>query len=104
MRITNCYIPDGKLVYLLTPAEKDDKSKYLAQAGFSLERPDELREAIHQLISNHDAEYDRQNCWGRYYNVIGPLYGPDGIVAVVTVWIQKESDGDYSFVTLVPSK
>lgn len=44
-------IPDAKLSqYLLTPREENDKSKFLAQAGFTLDKPDQLKQAILSLI------------------------------------------------------
>ncbi len=44
-------IPREKLThYLLVARVEDDKSKYLAQAGFTAERADELEAAIRRVV------------------------------------------------------
>jgi len=62
--------------YLLLPKEVDDKSKFLAQAGFTQENPEILEAAIRELIQTHDAILDRSNEYGQFYRVEGPLIGP----------------------------
>jgi hypothetical protein len=101
----NIVIPDGKLTqYLLVPRPEDDKSKFLAQAGFTTSNPEQLKQAILKLIQTHDAVSDRQNKYGTYYRVEGPLTGPSGTLAVVTVWIERTVDGIIQFVTLKPKR
>jgi hypothetical protein len=98
-------IPDAKLTqYLLIPRQEDDKSKFLAQAGFTADNPDQLRQAILTLIQTHDAISDRQDKYGTYYLVEGSLIGPNGTLAVVTVWIERITDGIFQFVTLKPKR
>lgn len=98
-------IPEAKLTqYLLVHQEANDKSQFLAQAGFTLANPGHLRQAIMTLIQTHDAIADRQNKYGTYYRVEGPLIGPTGILAVVTVWIERTQDGHIQFVTLKPKR
>lgn len=90
--------------YLLMPRKEDDKSKFLAQAGFTQANPDQLRQAIILLIQTYEAISDRQNKYGTYYRVEGPLIGPNGQLAVVTVWIERTIDGKIQFVTLKPKR
>ncbi|PSN13871.1 hypothetical protein C7293_14095 [filamentous cyanobacterium CCT1] len=98
-------IPDAKLTqYLLVPRPEDDKSKFLAQAGFTINNPNQLKQAILDLIQNHDAISDRQDRYGVYYLVEGPLIGPNTTLSVVTVWIERASDGFFQFVTLKPKR
>lgn len=100
-------IPREKLTqYLLEPRQEDDKSKFLAQAGFTLENPDALETAIRQLLQDYDAVQDRANEYGEYYRVLGDLLAPNGYtLRVITIWIVKaKSDGLYRFVTLKPSR
>lgn len=98
-------IPDDKLTkYLLVPRLEDDKSKFLAQAGFTANNPDQLKQAILKLIETHDAISDRQDKYGTYYLVEGSLIGPHGTLAVVTVWIERTADGIIQFVTLKPKR
>jgi len=90
--------------YLLEPQVKDDKSKFLAQAGFTQENPDELEKAIREMIATHEAVLDRQNQFGDFYRVEGRLRGiGERDLLVVTVWIiRTEVDNLYRFVTLKP--
>jgi hypothetical protein len=98
-------IPREKLLlYLLIPQLKNDKSKFLAQCGFTPQNPDLLEEAIRQLISENEAVLDRQNAYGAFYRVQGDLHGPDGKLSTVTVWIQLTNDNRFRFVTLKPAR
>ena len=98
-------IPDAKLTqYLLVARQEDDKSKFLAQAGFNQDNPDLLKQAILELIQTYDAISDRQDKYGTYYLVEGSLVGSNGTLAVVTVWIERAEDGNIQFVTLKPKR
>ncbi|CCI13739.1 conserved hypothetical protein [Microcystis aeruginosa PCC 9806] len=69
-------IPEDKLTrYLLVFRDKDDKSKFLAQAGFTLDNADSLQKAIIQLITVEDAIKDGKNEYGIFYRVEGMLSG-----------------------------
>lgn len=98
-------IPDAKLTqYLLVPRQEDDKSKFLAQAGFTQDNPDELKQAILTLTQTYDATSDRQDKYGTYYRVEGDLVGSTRSLAVVTVWIERAEDENIQFVTLKPKR
>jgi hypothetical protein len=98
-------VPDAKLTqYLLVSRPEDDKSKFLAQVGFTLDNPAQLKQAIFELIQSYEAIADRHNKYGTYYLVEGPLLGPNGSLAVVTVWIERTVDGIFQFVTLKPKR
>jgi hypothetical protein len=36
--------------------------------------------------------------------VSGWLHGPDGLLAIITVWLRQHEDGVYRFVTLKPER
>lgn len=98
-------IPREKLTnYLLIPQRKNDKSGFLAQAGFTQDNPDLPEQAIRQLIAKNEASLDRQNEYGTFYRVIGNLYGPNDVLLTVTIWIQLTNDNHYRFVTLKPAR
>ncbi len=80
-------IPEEKLTrYLLVPRLKDDKSKYLAQAGFTQANPEDLLIAIRQLIATNEAVKDNINEYGVFYLVEGNLPGVNNRnLVVVTV-------------------
>ncbi len=98
-------IADEKLTrYLLVPRLWDDKSGFLAQAGFMLDTWTDLLQAIRRLADSVEAEDAGGNEYGRFYRVEGPLVGPGGALRVKLIWVQRAVDGKYYFVTLVPSK
>jgi len=99
-------IPPEKLIhYLLVPRPKNDKSKFLARAGFTLENPEALEAALRELIRTEDATKDRTTEYGEFYQVEGNLMGPAGQLLVVTVWIVRPlNNGTFRFVTLKPGR
>ena len=101
----DAFIAHDKLTrYLLVPRPKDDKARFLAQVGFTQKNPDELETAIRELIAEYEAVSDRVNEYGIFYRVRGRLRGPDGILAVVAIWLRHHDDGTYRFVTLKPER
>jgi len=99
-------IPDAKLMrYLLVPKARNDKSKFLAQAGFTLNNPDVLKGALRSLAKAHLATEDDRNEYGTFYLVRGQLVGLNGVtLSVVTIWLQRQVDNQYQFITLKPLK
>ncbi len=89
--------------YLLVPRQRNDKSGFLAQAGFTQENPERLEEAIRRLIREQDAVPDREDEYGRFSRVEGALIGPNGTLNTVTVWIETVGGG-VRFVTLKPAR
>jgi hypothetical protein len=100
-------IPRAKLTkYLLVFQPENDKSKFLAQAGFTLDNPDALEAAIREMIATHEAVLDERDQFGDFYRVEGSLKGVnERDLLVVTIWIMRtEEDGLYRFVTLKPRR
>ncbi len=102
----NAIIPDAKLTkYLLVFKQKNDKSKYLLQAGFTLANWQQLRTAIQELIKENDAIKDITDEYGKYYQVIGELKGVNHQnLFVVTIWLQRKIDNQFYFITLKPNR
>jgi hypothetical protein len=91
--------------YLLVPREWDDKSKFLAQAGFTRENPHWLLTSIRELAVLAEAEEDRASEYGEFLRAEGELLGPNGSrLSVVTIWLRSRVDGRVRFVTLKPRK
>lgn len=99
-------IPDAKLTrYLLVFRPRNDKSKFLTQAGFTAENPEALLAALRQLTNSNDAIEERTDEYGTYYQVKGVLQGINGInLNVVTVWLKRKIDQQFQFITLIPDK
>ena len=107
MRIpADAVIAEEKLrFYLLVPRPYDDKSKFLARAGFGPENPKALESAIRELAAREDAVEDGSNEYGMFFRVEGPLTGPEGAaVRIAAIWLRWHIDGSYHFVTLKPTK
>ncbi len=98
-------IPDAKITqYLLVLKARNDKSKFLAQAGFTQENPEVLKLAIQTQALATEAIKDKRNEYGTFYHVEGELIGVNGVnLSVVTVWLQRQIDGKFQFVTLKPN-
>ncbi len=103
---SDAIIPVAKLTrYLLIEQDRNDKSKFLAQAGFTLDNYEDLDNALRKLTLSTKAVEGRTNGYGTFYQVIGSLEGINGVdLAVVTVWLQRRIDNQFQFVTLVPDK
>lgn len=99
-------IPDDKITgYLLVHKARNDKSKFLARAGFTSENPEALKAAIQSVVGVGEAIEERNNEYGIFYRVVGELVGTNGInLSVVTIWLQRRIDGKFQFVTLQPFK
>lgn len=91
--------------YLLTPRAEDDKSGFLALAGYSLQNWRELERDLRRQVEEGDAFLIRRTQYGEMYHIKGQLKGPKGtILDVITVWISLHATGETRFVTLVPDK
>lgn len=99
-------IADDKLTgYLLLPKARNDKSNYLALAGFTQQNPQALREALRSLANAYEALPERSSEYGTFYHVEGDLIGPKGKrLPVVTIWLHRNIDSIFQFVTLKPSR
>jgi hypothetical protein len=96
-------IADDKIArYLLVWRPVGDKSKFLAKAGFSVARPNELRDAIRELASHAPAIQDGISAYGTFWRVEGILKGPRRGVEIVAIWLQWRINGSFHFVTLKP--
>lgn len=98
-------IPDAKITqYLLVLKARNDKSQFLAQAGFTHENPEVLKLAIQTQALATEAIKEKSNEYGTFYHVEGELIGVNGVnLSVVIVWLQRQIDGKFQFVTLKPN-
>jgi hypothetical protein len=106
MRIPEDFIiPDAKITqYLLVPKARNDKSRFLAQAGFTQENPEALKLAIQSQAMDKEAIEEKSNEYGTFYQVEGELIGVNSVsLSVITVWLQRQVDGKFQFVTLKPN-
>jgi hypothetical protein len=102
----NAEIVDSELSdYLLRPRGVDDKSGFLAQAGFDLRNRPLLLDALRELALANEAVADRTDVYGTFYRIKGSLTGPNGRrLEVVTIWLCSRADNRYRFITLKPMR
>ncbi|MEG4799994.1 hypothetical protein QUB63_07800 [Microcoleus sp. ARI1-B5] len=107
MRIpSNLLIQDQKLTnYLLVYQPKDDKSEYLALAGYSQENWQILKRDIMEAVEGAEVAEVTSTGWGTRFKVKNQWYGPNNrLVKVVTIWQQDEASETVKFITLYPDK
>lgn len=97
-------IAEEKLTrYLLVLLPKDDKSQFLAQAGYTLNNWQQLEQDLRTQVLTQPAESVKTTRYGQKYFIRARLLGSNGIgLSVLTVWMVE--NGITRFVTLVPDK
>jgi hypothetical protein len=102
----NTIIAPRKLTrYLLRLRLEDDKSQFLALAGYTLEDADRLVRDIREQLLPLEAEFHEETEYGPKYRIRGTLTGPNGrVLRVVTIWMKENATNQTKFVTLFPDK
>ncbi|HAG80500.1 MAG TPA: hypothetical protein DCL61_04845 [Cyanobacteria bacterium UBA12227] len=97
-------IAETKLTqYLLVPLPKDDKSNFLAQAGYGLDNWQQLEQDLRTQILTQPAELIETTRYGEKYAIRACLRGINRVeLNVITIWMI--ANGTTKFVTLVPDK
>jgi|SRR4051812_38232940 hypothetical protein len=91
-----------KMGYLLVPKEVDDKSGYLALAGYSIGESWELLRDIRDQLLPSEGLLQRTNEFGDFFETTGVLKGPNGrSIGIRSIWVRDE-EGQFRFVTLFP--
>jgi len=98
----NADIPQEKLQnYLLVLRSKDDKSQFLAQAGYVSDSWQRLVQDLREQILPLKATPTQKTQYGQKYVITGELKGPNGrALRVKTIWIVTSSST--RLVTLFP--
>ncbi len=91
--------------YLLRLRLEDDKSQFLALAGYTLQNADRLMSDIREQILPMDAELFDETEYGQKYRIRGALTGPNGrVLRVSTIWMKENATNLTKFVTLFRDK
>jgi hypothetical protein len=89
--------------YLLVRQSRGDKSAFLERAGFTSANPAALTAAIQAIRDGNDALLVDESKFGRYYEVVGTMTGPNGTaLRVKTIWMTEHLSGATKFITLIP--
>ncbi|MBV5260189.1 hypothetical protein FLX56_17395 [Synechococcus moorigangaii CMS01] len=93
MKLVNGTIAHEKPINSLLKFQvKNDKSKFLAQAGFTQENLEQFKQAILNLPRDNEAIQERVDKYGTSYRVEGQLQGVYGKLEVVSIWQQQAID------------
>ena len=102
----NAVIARAKVAnYLLQWRPENDKSQFLALAGYTAEHVDRLLEDIRNQLLPLEAEFEETTEYGDKYRIAGTLTGPNGRpLRVVSIWMTETASGLTKFITLYPAK
>lgn len=89
--------------YLLSEQPRGDKSRFLAEAGYTKANPERLRRDLREQVLRLDATPLPSRGYGDLYEITGILHGPNGVrLPVRTVWMRERATDQAKFITLVP--
>ena len=99
-------IQDRKLThYLLIYQARDDKSEFLARAGYTLQNWKLLRRDILGAMEEAEVVEVTSTDWGNRFRFKTQWIGLNGqSLKVITIWQQDEGVNTLRFVTLYPDK
>jgi len=99
-------ISDEKLTKdLLAPRRRNDKSRWLAQAGYHLATWSILRHDLLRQILPNDASLVERTPYGEMDEIRGTLKGPNGKTrAVCTIWMTEKTTQATKFITMYPDR
>lgn len=91
--------------YLLQWRPENDKSQFLAQAGYTAADANKLADDIREQLLCRECEFVETTEYGDKYRIRGVLIGPSGrALRIVTIWMKENETGVTKFVTLFPAK
>lgn len=97
--------PEKLTQYLLVFRQRNDKSQWLAQAGYSLANWQSLEHSLRNQILPLDALLVEKTKYGQMYEIKGKLSGPNGKeLSVCTIWLTEWATNNTKFITLYPDK
>ncbi|MEA5536489.1 DUF6883 domain-containing protein [Crocosphaera sp. XPORK-15E] len=99
-------IAEAKITqYLLRWKAEDDKSKFLAKAGYTITTAKQLQRDLREQILLLDAVYTETDRFGDKYEIRGTLTGLNGVsLEIVTIWMIEFDSGQTKFITLYPNR
>lgn len=91
--------------YLLVWREADDKSRFLAQAGYGQDNWQQLEADLIQILLLDALPSHESNRFGDVYEIRGMLVGPNGVeLSIITIWMIEYETQQTKFITLYPNK
>lgn len=99
-------IATGKLAsYLLRWRKEDDKSAFLALAGYSPDDAERLESDIRDQLLPCHAEPLGDTEYGPKFRISAALRGPNGrSLQTISIWMTEKATGATKFITLYPAQ
>lgn len=100
----NTLIAREKLTnYLLVWRKRNDKSEWLARAGYTRENWQILESDLRNQILSKNAIPAERTEFGQMYEIRGRLVGPNGkSLSVLSFWMTDNETGNTKFITMYP--
>lgn len=101
---SDALIAEAKLTdYLLAYRQRNDKSKWLGQAGYTIDNWRTLENDLGRQMLPLEGQVDENNAYGIVYRIEAELVGPNGrSLSLVTIWMTEHETGRTKFITLYP--
>lgn len=97
--------PEKLTQYLLVLRRRNDKSRWLAQAGYTRKNWQLLEKDLRAQILLHEATSTESTPYGQMHEIKGELTGPNGkTLAICTIWMTEVASKKTKFITLYPDK
>jgi len=99
--------PEKLRDYILSPTHSDGcaKATYLGMLGYVQNDWEQLESDLRQQVLSCDAQPGRPSPYGKKYEIVAQLTGPNGKTAWVrTIWIVVHGETAPRFVTLIPEE
>ena len=102
----NTVIAQEKLTqYLLILRKRNDKSQWLARAGYTRENWEVLESDLRNQILSIEAVITENTEYGQMYEIRGKLTGPNGkSLSACTIWMTETATGKTKVITMYPDK
>ena len=102
----NTLIASEKLTkYLLVFQAKDDKSRWLAGAGYRMDNWMQLAHDLRNQLLPLEAELVEETRFGAMYEICGSRTGPNGkTLHLRSYWMRESEPRETKFITMFPDK
>jgi len=86
--------------YLLVSQTRGDKSVFLARGGYTIENAEQLLHDLRTQAVLLDATPLHSTEFGQFYEIRGPLVGPNGVTLQIrSIWMKENVSGVTKFIT-----
>ena len=91
--------------YLLVFKKRNDKSQWLAKAGYKIDNWQALENDLRGQILQNEAVHIEYTPYGELFEIRNTLVGPSMVtISVCTIWLKESETGIIKFITMYPDK